>query len=76
MVSTGLGSVVPEASLACIEILAEKESQHAQKALDEVPHWRDDRLTIKQLLAPYLGYEQELCRKDHSADRGEVFTSS
>lgn len=48
----------PEASLACIEILAEKESQHAQKALDEVPHWRDDRSTIKQLLAPYLGHEQ------------------
>ncbi|EFO64276.1 Protein 21.1 [Giardia lamblia P15] len=48
----------PEASLACIEILAEKESQHAQKALDEVPHWRDDRLAIKQLLSPYLGHEQ------------------
>lgn len=47
-----------EASLACIEILAEKEQQYAQKALDEVPHWRNDKPAIKQLLAPYLTHEQ------------------
>lgn len=48
----------PEASLACIEILVEKEPQYARKALDEVSHWRDDRAAIKQLLSPYLSSEQ------------------
>lgn len=63
----------PEASLACIEMLVEKEPQYARKALDEVSRWRDDRLAIKQLFAPYLSSEQRpLSQRSHRRSRRSI----